>query len=144
MGGEWKPRQIDNPDYKGPWVHPEIENPEYNADDAKDIGKYEDNCKLGFDLWQVKSGTIFDNILITDDVEHAKKVGEELWAVTKEAEMKMISTMKKQKMNQQMMQKMKKQQASTTSCELSASVKFLQTVRMGECTGRMDVAPTTS
>merc|ERR1712055_409737 len=89
MGGEWKPRQIDNPDYKGPWVHPEIENPEYNADDAKDIGKYEENCKIGFDLWQVKSGTIFDNILITDDVEHAKKVGEELWAVTKEAEKKM-------------------------------------------------------
>jgi len=87
--GEWKPRQIDNPDYKGPWVHPEIANPEYNADDAKDIGKYEDNCKLGFDLWQVKSGTIFDNILITDDVEHAKKVGEETWGVTKEAEKKM-------------------------------------------------------
>ena len=56
---------------------------------SKDIGKYEENCKIGFDLWQVKSGTIFDNILITDDVEHAKKVGEELWAVTKEAEKKM-------------------------------------------------------
>merc|ERR1712013_279654 len=57
--GEWKPRQIDNPDYKGPWVHPEIDNPEYNPDDAKDIGKYAENCKIGFDLWQVKSGTIF-------------------------------------------------------------------------------------
>jgi calreticulin len=87
--GEWKPRQIDNPDYKGAWEHPVIANPEYNADDAKDIGKFDENCKLGFDLWQVKSGTIFDNILITDDVEHAKKVGEELWAVTKEAEKKM-------------------------------------------------------
>merc|ERR1712110_1214228 len=53
---------------------------------AKDIAKYDENCKLGFDLWQVKSGTIFDNVLITDDAEHAKKVGEELWAVTKEAE----------------------------------------------------------
>merc|ERR1712241_1265125 len=87
--GEWKPRQIDNPDYKGAWIHPEIDNPEYNADDAKDIAKYDENCKLGFDLWQVKSGTIFDNVLITDDDEHAKKVGEELWAVTKDAEKKM-------------------------------------------------------
>merc|ERR1719295_477735 len=71
--GEWKPRQIDNPDYKGPWVHPEIDNPEYDEEEAKTLGKYEENCKLGFDLWQVKSGTIFDNVMITDDPEAAKK-----------------------------------------------------------------------
>merc|ERR1712198_745227 len=87
--GEWKPRQIDNPDYKGPWVHPEIDNPEYNPDDAKDIGKYAENCKIGFDLWQVKSGTIFDNMMITDDPAEAKAAGEALWAVTKEGEKKM-------------------------------------------------------
>ena len=87
--GEWKPRQIDNPDYKGKWVHPEIDNPQYNADDAKDLGKFDEVCKIGFDLWQVKSGTIFDNILITDDVEEAKKIGEETWGVTKDAEKKM-------------------------------------------------------
>merc|ERR1719320_869085 len=87
--GEWKPRQIDNPGYKGPWVHPEIDNPEYNPDDAKGIGKYAENCKIGFDLWQVKSGTIFDNMMITDDPAEAKAAGEALWAVTKEAEKKM-------------------------------------------------------
>merc|ERR1712020_255963 len=75
--GEWKPKQIDNPDYKGPWVHPEIDNPEYNADDAKTIAKFDEVCKIGFDLWQVKSGTIFDNIIITDDVDEAKKIGDE-------------------------------------------------------------------
>merc|ERR1712170_134569 len=69
--------------------HPEIDNPEYNADDAKDIAKFDEVCKIGFDLWQVKSGTIFDNILITDDVEEAKKIGEETWGVTKDAEKKM-------------------------------------------------------
>ena len=87
--GEWKARQIDNPDYKGPWVHPEIPNPEYNEDDAAGIAKFAENCKIGFDLWQVKSGTIFDNMLITDDPAEAKKAGEELWAVTKDAEKKM-------------------------------------------------------
>merc|ERR1712152_13163 len=75
--GEWKARQIDNPDYKGPWVHPEIENPEYDAEEAKTIGKFDEVCKLGFDLWQVKSGTIFDNLMITDDPEAAKKAGAE-------------------------------------------------------------------
>merc|ERR1712154_88819 len=89
MDGEWKPRQIDSPDYKGAWVHPEIDNPEYNAADAEGIAKYEENCKIGFDLWQVKSGTIFDNLIITDDPAAAKKAGEDLWAVTKDAEKKM-------------------------------------------------------
>jgi calreticulin len=84
--GEWKPRQIDNPAYKGAWVHPEIENPEYNADDAKDLGKYDEFCKIGLDLWQVKAGTIFDNFLITDDPAEAKAAGEAGWGVTKDAE----------------------------------------------------------
>ena len=42
-------------------------------------------CGIGFDLWQVKSGTIFDNVLITDDIEAAKAQGEELWKATSEA-----------------------------------------------------------
>jgi len=84
--GEWKGRQIDNPEYKGKWVHPEIENPEFNAEDAKSLGKYDEVCKLGFDLWQVKSGTIFDNVLITDDVAEAKKIGDETWGATKDPE----------------------------------------------------------
>merc|ERR1739847_236473 len=86
MDGEWEPPMIDNPEYKGKWVHPEIENPEYNADDAKSLGKYDEVCKIGFDLWQVKSGTIFDNVLITDDVAEAKKIGDETWGATKDPE----------------------------------------------------------
>merc|ERR1711963_892950 len=82
--GEWKPKQIDNPDYKGAWVHPEIDNPEYEED--KSLYSYDSFCGIGFDLWQVKSGTIFDNVLITDDIEAAKAQGEELWKATSEAE----------------------------------------------------------
>lgn len=37
----------------------------------------------------MKSGTIFDNILITDDPEKAKKEGEEVWKKTSEGEKKM-------------------------------------------------------
>ncbi|XP_071799834.1 calreticulin-like [Asterias amurensis] len=82
--GEWKPKQIDNPEYKGKWIHPEIDNPEYEADDA--LYQYEDFGVIGFDLWQVKSGTIFDNVLITDDVTLAEKQANELWKPTKEGE----------------------------------------------------------
>ncbi|XP_050454523.1 calreticulin [Cataglyphis hispanica] len=85
--GEWKPKQIDNPNYKGPWIHPEIDNPEYTAD--PELYKRDEICAVGFDLWQVKSGTIFDNVLITDDPEVARKFGEEVWKPTLEGEKKM-------------------------------------------------------
>merc|ERR1712055_59591 len=89
MDGEWEPPMIDNPEYKGEWKPRQIDNPEYNPDDAKDIGKYAESCKIGFDLWQVKSGTVFDNLLITDDPAAAKEQGDALWKVTKEGEKKM-------------------------------------------------------
>ncbi|OCT59353.1 hypothetical protein XELAEV_18000774mg [Xenopus laevis] len=85
--GEWKPRQIDNPDYKGKWIHPEIDNPEYTPDDT--LYSYDSFGVLGLDLWQVKSGTIFDNFLMTNDEKHAEEYGNETWGVTKEAEKKM-------------------------------------------------------
>jgi len=71
--GEWKAPMIPNPDYKGEWVHPKIPNPEYKEDDT--IGKYVSNKYIGLEIWQVKSGTIFDNILVTDSVAEAR-----IWA----------------------------------------------------------------
>jgi calreticulin len=68
-------------------VHPEIDNPDYVPD--ANLYKYDDFGVLGFDLWQVKSGTIFDNVLITDDESFAEKVGEETWGASKDAEKKM-------------------------------------------------------
>jgi len=85
--GEWKPKQVPNPAYKGKWVHPEIDNPEYTADST--LYKFDNIGVVGYDLWQVKSGTIFDNMLITDDEKYAEQFGKDTWEVTKEAEKKM-------------------------------------------------------
>jgi len=69
--GPWKAKMIDNPDYKGPWVHPTIPNPDYSED--KDLYvRCKDCTHVGFELWQVASGTIFDNIIVTDSIEEAK------------------------------------------------------------------------
>ena len=64
--GEWTVKRISNPAYKGFWEAKKIANPEYVDDD--NLYKYEDFGFIGFDLWQVKGNTIFDNIIITDDV----------------------------------------------------------------------------
>lgn len=85
--GEWKPKQIKNPDYKGIWIHPEVDNPEYVPDE--NLYLHEDLGAVGFDLWQVKSGSIFDNIIITDSYDEAKKFADETFGKTKEGEKKM-------------------------------------------------------
>jgi len=85
--GEWKPKMIPNPAYKGKWIHPEIPNPEYKEDDS--IYAFDSNAAVGFDLWQVKTGTIFDNIIVTDSVEEAKKFSEETFEKTIVGEKKM-------------------------------------------------------
>jgi len=82
--GEWKPKEIPNPAYKGAWVHPKIANPDYAPDPLQ--YRYEDIAAIGFDLWQVKSGTIFDNIIITDSIEEAEAFAKETFEVTKVAE----------------------------------------------------------
>jgi calreticulin len=71
--GEWRPKRIDNPDYKGAWEHPLIDNPDFEDDPTL----YHFNSgAVGIDVWQVKSGSIFDDILVTDDVDYAKEVAE--------------------------------------------------------------------
>jgi len=82
--GEWKPKQIDNPDYKGPWVHPMVANPEYVADDA--LYAYDSWGAIGLDLWQVKSGSVFDNFLISDDIDGALEAAKKAVADSKEGE----------------------------------------------------------
>merc|ERR1712061_238069 len=67
--GEWYGKRISNPAYKGFWEAKKIANPEYVDDDG--IYKYADFGFIGFDLWQVKGGTIFDNVIICDDVAEA-------------------------------------------------------------------------
>merc|ERR1719152_663904 len=65
---------IDNPDYKGEWVHPMIPNKAYAPET---YAQFKGLTTLGFELWVVNSGSIFDNILVTDDVEYAKKFAAE-------------------------------------------------------------------
>merc|ERR1712032_1670337 len=67
--GEWFAKRISNPAYKGHWEAKKISNPEFEDDDT--VYKYGDFGFIGFDLWQVKGGTIFDNIIITDDKAEA-------------------------------------------------------------------------
>jgi len=95
--GEWEPPVIDNPDFKGEWVAPKVTNPAYKGEwSPKQIANkdYEegvqlaayDSAMVGFELWIVNNGTIFDNILVTDDLAYAKEQAEKLWRPTSKGE----------------------------------------------------------
>eukprot|EP00747_Dinoflagellata_sp_TGD_P146669 gnl/TRDRNA2_/TRDRNA2_176714_c1_seq4.p1 gnl/TRDRNA2_/TRDRNA2_176714_c1~~gnl/TRDRNA2_/TRDRNA2_176714_c1_seq4.p1 ORF type:complete len:394 (+),score=150.73 gnl/TRDRNA2_/TRDRNA2_176714_c1_seq4:87-1268(+) len=81
--GEWYAKRISNPEYKGVWEAKKIANPEYEDDDK--LYSYADFGFIGFDLWQVKGGTIFDNIVITDDKAEADEFAKK-WKATSEVE----------------------------------------------------------
>ena len=69
---EWVQKKIPNPAYKGVWVHPEIANPEFKDDKAV-YNVCKDGCTgVGFELWQVQAGTIFDDIFVGDSLKEAE------------------------------------------------------------------------
>lgn len=97
--GEWKPKQIPNPAYKGAWVHPEAANPDFV--DHKDVYKYSDIGSVGIEIWQVKAGTIFDNIIVTDSVKEAEDFLAETYTKNKAAEKKMFEAADEAKKDQE-------------------------------------------
>jgi len=74
-------------------VHPEIANPAYTADES--IGEFSDVGGVGIEIWQVKSGTIFDNILVADSLEDADAFREATFDAVKGEEKKMFDEVEK-------------------------------------------------
>lgn len=87
--GPWSPKMIPNPDYKGAWEHPHIPNPEYSPD-PKLHARATEVTAVGFELWQVKSGTMFDDIILTDSLEEATEYAKETFWKKQEGEKAMF------------------------------------------------------
>mmetsp|Transcript_143167 Transcript_143167/g.252685 ORF Transcript_143167/g.252685 Transcript_143167/m.252685 type:complete len:409 (-) Transcript_143167:124-1350(-) len=96
--GEWEPSTLPNPEFKGNWHPKQIRNarymgkwrPEYMANPDYQNNKmnylFRDIGYIGLDLWQVKGGTIFDNIIITDNKGAADKFAQK-WKKINDYEM---------------------------------------------------------
>jgi len=97
--GEWKPKKIPNPAYKGKWVHPEIANPAYVEDN--NVYRYPSFKYVGIDIWQVKSGSIFDNIIMTDSIAEAEALMAETFGKNKAAEKTMFDAAEKKKRDEE-------------------------------------------
>ncbi|KAG0236213.1 hypothetical protein BGW42_003858 [Actinomortierella wolfii] len=87
---EWIPKMIKNPAYKGEWTPRQIDNPEF--EELPDLAHYK-SAGVGFDLWQVKGGSIFDDIIVTTDREVADKYLEN-WKANSKKEEKILEEQK--------------------------------------------------
>ena len=93
--GEWSPKMIPNPGYKGEWVHPLIANPDYHPDDS--IYAFDNFGYVGIDIWQVKAGSIFDNIIIADTLEEANAQADKTFNLLKKEERRLNDADKEEK-----------------------------------------------
>lgn len=109
--GPWVAKRIPNPAYKGPWVQKEIDNPEYK-DDPKVHAVCNPCSHVGFELWQVKAGTIFDDIIVTDSLAEAEKFAEETFEAKKDAEKKVYDEKEEAKRKKEDEERKKAEEAS--------------------------------
>ena len=68
-----------------PQVHPEIDNPDFKDD--KEVHAVCNPCThVGFELWQVKAGTIFDDIIVSDSTSEVEDWVKAHYSAKKEGE----------------------------------------------------------
>jgi len=90
-----------------------IANPEYVED--KDIYVQKDVGSVGIEIWQVKAGSIFDNIIVTDDIKEAEKFGKENFpSKSKDAEKSMFEEHEKKEREAQEAARKKEEEARKT------------------------------
>ncbi|XP_050493149.1 calnexin-like isoform X1 [Bombus huntii] len=77
--GKWSPPLINNPNYKGKWKPKLIHNPNYFNDQHP--FRMMPIFAVGFELWSMSTDILFDNILVADDEEVARKWAEDTFEV---------------------------------------------------------------
>ena len=94
--GAWAPRRVVNPAYRGAWAAPLVANPEFVDDPS--IARRCDGCAgLALELWQVKAGTIFDDLIVTDDAAEADAFARATFFAKRETEKAMFDAVEDEK-----------------------------------------------
>merc|ERR1719426_357539 len=94
--GEWEAPLVDNPEYKGPWKQPQVDNPAYKGefkpkqiDNPKykdDVYAFDNLSGVGFEVWTVNKGSIFDNVIVSDSVDEVNEFLEKHFRATLDGE----------------------------------------------------------
>jgi len=77
--GKWSPPKIDNPAYKGVWKPKQIANPDFVEDKAPCI--LPNINAVGIDIWTMQGGILFDNFVISTDVQKTAAFTDATWRI---------------------------------------------------------------
>lgn len=90
--GPWEPPLVPNPAYRGKWRAPLVPNPAYRGTwrprripnplyfkDERPFRSLKPVAALGFELWSMSSGMLFDNVLITEGEATADQLARDTW-----------------------------------------------------------------
>lgn len=81
--GVWKKKKMPNANYQGEWQARQVPHPEYRSE----VHHFDDEIGgIGFEIWTAHPGTVFDNVLLTDDIDYAREKFEEFLPVLKAEE----------------------------------------------------------
>lgn len=81
--GKWKAPMIDNPEYRGAWAPRKIPNPAYYK--VEKLGLLPIHA-LGFEIWTMDQGVLFDNIYVGTDVDDAAAFADATYGKKSEVE----------------------------------------------------------
>lgn len=81
--GKWKAPMIDNPAYIGEWGPRKVPNPDYFELEKEFLLPIR---AVGFELWTMDQGVLFDNLWVGKNVEAASAYATLTWEKKKEAE----------------------------------------------------------
>jgi calreticulin len=119
--GPWQARRIPNPDYKGEWEHPQIPNPDYEPDDKLHFRC--DRCRyVGFELWQVKSGSLFDDIIVTDSLDEARAFADETF-FAKQAQERAMKEEEEEREREEMLKQLEEEEKAIMDAEEEEEVE---------------------
>lgn len=81
--GKWYAPMIDNPNYKGIWKPRDIPNPDYFHLEKPNM---EAIAAIAIEIWTMQDGILFDNVLVTRNVDLAKEYRDKEWKAKYDAE----------------------------------------------------------
>jgi len=118
--GVWKAKRISNPAYKGAWVQKDIPNPEY-AEDSSIYNVCKPCGAVGFELWQVKAGSLFDDIIVTDSLAEADAFAAETFDVKAPKEKEAFEAAEKKKREEEEAERKKREEEAKTKADAEKS-----------------------
>merc|ERR1712146_467196 len=107
--------------YKDEFKAKQVHNPAYVEDGQ--LHAFDSISRVSFELWTVNNGTIFDNIVVCDNLAYAKSFAEKTWGRTRKEEAAAKAKWEKESKTQDDNVRMLRPRTATAATRLSPRLR---------------------